>query len=72
MIFRVDHSIGNCIKEDLLDFCIYPDGNLFYFLVSSQNCSESKRKFYILTTFIEVVYIVMSTVGIVKGVQKLW
>jgi hypothetical protein len=39
-------------------------------LYYTQNESQFKRNLYILTTFIEIVYIVMSNVGIVKGVQN--
>jgi hypothetical protein len=39
-------------------------------LYDTQNESQFKRKVYILTTFIEIVYIVMSKVGIEKGVQN--
>jgi hypothetical protein len=39
-------------------------------LYYTQNESQFKRNLYILTTFIEIVYIVMSIVGIVKGVQN--
>ena len=39
-------------------------------LYHTQNESQFKRNVYILTTFIEIVYIVMSNVGIVKGVQN--
>jgi len=39
-------------------------------LYDTQNESQFKRNIYILTTFIEIVYIVMSNVGIVKGVQN--
>ena len=39
-------------------------------LYETQNESQFKRNLYILTKFIEIVYIVMSNVGIVKGVQN--
>jgi hypothetical protein len=39
-------------------------------LYDTQNESQFKRNVYILTTFIEIVYIVMSKVGIEKGVQN--
>jgi len=39
-------------------------------LYDNQNESQFKRNLYILITFIETVYIVMSIVGIVKGVQN--
>jgi hypothetical protein len=39
-------------------------------LYETQNESQFKRNIYILITFIGIVYIVMSTVGIVKGVQN--
>ena len=42
----------------------------FILLYDTQNESQFKRNVYILTTFIEIVYIVMSNVGIVKGVQN--
>jgi hypothetical protein len=42
----------------------------FILLYDTQNESQFKRNIYILTTFIEIVYIVMSNVGIVKGVQN--
>jgi len=39
-------------------------------LYDTQNDSQFKRKLYILTIIIEIVYIVMSIVGIAKGVQN--
>jgi hypothetical protein len=42
----------------------------FILLYDTQNESQFKRNIYILITFIEIVYIVMSNVGIVKGVQN--
>jgi hypothetical protein len=42
----------------------------FILLYDTQNESQFKRNVYILTTFIEIVYIVMSNVGIEKGVQN--
>ena len=39
-------------------------------LYDTQNESQFKRNVYILTIIIEIVYIVMSIVGIVKGVQN--
>ena len=44
----------------------------FILLYETQNESQFKRNLYILITFIEIVYIVMSNVGIGKGCLKLW